>query len=55
MISTLIIILLVGLLLYIIWLVCGMFTTGKPHQIIGTILALVFLLYALRALGVRLP
>lgn len=51
MITTLITLLIIALILYLIWYVCGMFIKGQPHQIIGIILGLIFLLYALNALG----
>lgn len=51
MITVLITLLLIALILYLIWYVCGMFIKGQPHQIIGIILGLIFLLYALNALG----
>jgi hypothetical protein len=40
-----------ALVLYLIWFVAGKFITGTPLQIIGIILGLVWLLYALQALG----
>lgn len=52
MISALITLLIIALVLYLIWYVCGMFIKGQPHQIIGIILGLIFLLYALNTLGV---
>lgn len=52
MISTLISLLIAGLVLYLIWFICGMFIKGQPLQIIGVILGLIFLLYALNSLGV---
>ena len=51
MITTLITLLIVALILYLIWYICGMFIKGQPHQIIGIILGLIFLLYALNQLG----
>jgi len=51
LISTIITLLILALILYLVWYVCGMFIKGQPHQIIGIILGLVFLLYALSALG----
>lgn len=51
MITILITLLIVALILYLIWYVCGMFIKGQPHQIIGIILGLIFLLYALNSLG----
>lgn len=52
MITTLITLLIVGLILYVIYYVVGMFIKGQPLKIIGIILGLVFLLYALRAFHV---
>ncbi len=49
MITTLITLLVVALVLWIIYFVVGKFVDGTPLQIIGIILALVFLLYALKA------
>jgi hypothetical protein len=49
MITTLISLLIAGLVLYVIYYIVGMFIKGQPLQIIGIILGLVFLLYALRA------
>jgi hypothetical protein len=51
MIATLITLLIVALVLYLIWYLVGMFIKGQPHQIIGIILGLIFLLYALQVLG----
>jgi ABC-type multidrug transport system permease subunit len=51
-ISALISLLIVALILYLIWYVVGMFIKGQPHVIIGIILGLVFLLYALQTLGI---
>ena len=48
MITTLITLLIAGLVLYVIFYIVGMFIKGQPLQIIGIILGLVFLLYALR-------
>ena len=49
MITTLITLLIAGLVLYVIYYIVGMFIKGQPLKIIGIILGLVFLLYALRA------
>jgi hypothetical protein len=54
MITTLISLLIAGLVLGIIYYVVGMFIQGKPLVIIGIILGLVFLLYALKAFNVAL-
>lgn len=52
MITTLISLLIAGLVLYVIYYIVGMFIKGQPLKIIGIILGLVFLLYALRAFNV---
>lgn len=52
MITTLISLLIAGLILYVIYYVVGMFIKGQPLKIIGIILGLVFLLYALRVLNI---
>jgi hypothetical protein len=52
MITTLISLLVTGLVLYLIYYIVGMFIKGQPLKIIGIILGLVFLLYALRAFHV---
>ena len=51
MITTLIYILIVGLICYLIYFLVGKFIGGTPLQIIGIIIGLLFLLYALRMLG----
>lgn len=51
MIQTLIVLLILALVLYLIYFVVGKFIQGTPLQIIGIILGLVFLLYALQQLG----
>jgi amino acid transporter len=51
MLQTLIILLIMALVLYLVFFVCGKFITGTPLQIIGIILGLIWLLYALNALG----
>ena len=52
MITTLISLLVAGLVLYLIFYVTGMFLRGRALSIVGIILGLVFLLYALRAFNV---
>ncbi len=52
MIAILITLLIAALILYLIWYICGMFIKGRPLQIIGIILGLIFLLYALQSLGI---
>ena len=48
MILTLITLLIAGLVLSVIYYIGGMFIKGQPLKIIGIILGLIFLLYALR-------
>lgn len=50
MVSSLVTLLIVALVLYIIWYLVGLFVKGVPHQVIGLILGIIFLLYALKAL-----
>ena len=52
MITTLITLLIAGLVLYVIYYIVGMFIKGQPLKLIGIILGLVFLLYALRAFNI---
>ena len=52
MITTLISLLIAGLVLYVIYYVVGMFIKGQPLNIIGIVLGLLFLLYALRAFNI---
>lgn len=58
MIENLIVFCIVALIAYLVWMIIGKFIGGVPHQIIGIIIALVLLLYALRIFrvldGVRL-
>lgn len=55
MITSLITLLIVALVLLVIYFVVGMFITGKPLQVIGIILGLVLLLYALKLFNIALP
>lgn len=55
MITSLITLLIVALILVVIYLVVGMFISGKPLQIIGLILGLLLLLYALRLFHIVAP
>lgn len=50
--TTLITLLILGLVLYLVWYAVGLAITGRPHQIIGVILALIFLIYALHLFGI---
>jgi hypothetical protein len=51
MIESLILLLVVGLILFLIYFVVGKFAPGTPHQIIGIVLAIIFLLIALKQWG----
>ena len=52
MITTLITLLILALVLFLVWYVVGMFIKdARIMQIIGVILGLILLLYALNALG----
>ena len=48
MIVTLLSILVAGLVLYVIYYVARMFIKGQPLNIVGLILGLIFVVYALR-------
>jgi hypothetical protein len=52
MIETLIYLLAVGLILWLVYYLVGMFMSGQPLTIVGIILGLLFLLYALRTLKI---
>jgi hypothetical protein len=52
MITTLISLLVAGLVLYVIYYVVGMFIKGQPLNIIGLALGLLFVLYALREFNI---
>lgn len=52
MIQTLIVLLVMALVLYLVWFIAGKFMQGTPLQIVGIILGLVWLLYALSSLGI---
>jgi hypothetical protein len=51
MIEALIVILIVGLVLFLVYFIAGKFVQGTPLNIIGAILALIFVLYALQRVG----
>ncbi len=55
MISLLITFLVVVLVAYVIFYCVGLFLPGVPQKIVGIILGLVVLLYALKLFGVALP
>lgn len=55
MIPSLITLLIIALVLYVVFYIAGLFIQGTIHKIIGAILALVFLLYALKTFGIVLP
>jgi hypothetical protein len=52
MITPFIILLIIGLLLALAYYIASMFISGKPLQIVGIILLLIFLLKALHTFGV---
>jgi len=52
MITILITLLIVALILWLIWYLVGLFIKGTAHQVIGIILGLIFLLYALQQIGI---
>ena len=52
MITTLLILLVVALVLVVIHYIAGLFVQGRVLQIIGAILALVWVLYALRTFNI---
>jgi len=51
MLTTIISLLVLALVLYLVFWVVGMFAPGVPQQIVGVILAIIFLVYALGQLG----
>jgi hypothetical protein len=51
MIEALNVILIVGLVLFLVYFIAGKFVQGTPLNIIGAILALIFVLYALQRVG----
>lgn len=51
MIESLIAILIVALVLFVLYWLVGKFVTGLPLQIVGIVLGLILLLYALKRLG----
>lgn len=55
MLTALITLLIVALVMFLVWWIIGKFITGTPHQIIGIILGLILLLYALRLFNVAIP
>ncbi len=55
MITALIYLLIAALVLWLIYFLVGKFITGTPLQIIGIILGLILLLYALNLFGVFVP
>lgn len=55
MITSLITLLIVALILVVIYFVIGMFIQARPLQIIGIILGLVLLVYALKLFNVVQP
>jgi hypothetical protein len=55
MINSLLILLIVALVLLIVYYLVGLFIQGRPLQIVGIILGLLLLLYALKLFNVALP
>jgi hypothetical protein len=55
MISALIYLLIAGLVLYFIYWLFSLWISGVPLKIVMTILALIFLLYALHVFGFAFP
>ncbi len=55
MITALIYLLIAALVLWIVYFLVGKFIQGTPLQIVGIILGLILLLYALNLFGVLLP
>ncbi len=55
MIIALIYLLIAALVLWIVYFLVGKFVQGTPLQIVGIILGLILLLYALNLFGVLLP
>lgn len=55
MLTLLLSLLVIALVLYVVYVLVGMFIQGMPLQIIGIILGLLLLLYALRLFNVALP
>ena len=51
MISTLLTLLIVGLIVWLIWYLIGMVIGGRPHQIIGVVFAIIYLLWVMQRLG----
>lgn len=51
MLTSIITLLIAGLVLYLVYIIVGKFMSGTPLKIVGIILGLVFLLYALRSLN----
>jgi len=54
MIKTLLNLLVIGLVLFLIWFVVGLFIKGTILTIVGAILVVVFILKALEAFGINL-
>lgn len=51
MFTTLLSILLAGLILFVIYYIAGKFMVGQPLNIVGIILGIIFVVYALRTSG----
>ncbi len=54
MITSLVTLLIAGLVLYLIYYIAGKFLQAKPLQLVGIILGLVFLPYTLRTFGIHI-
>lgn len=52
MITTLIVLLILGCVLYLVYYLVTRIAPGRPAEIIGIVLALIFLLYALHTFGI---
>jgi hypothetical protein len=53
-IEKLILLVVVGCVLYVLWILTGMLIGGVVHVVIGIVLVLVFLLYVVRTFGIHL-
>lgn len=51
MITALLTFLVVALIVYLVWYLIGLFIQGTPHQVIGIILGVILLIYALKLFG----
>lgn len=51
-ITSLLMLVLVALVLFLCWFFIGKMMEGTAHQIVGAILAIIFLIYALHTFGI---